>query len=641
MLRRKWLITTALGLLICLFWSFLSSLGTGGTLGLVESVLQDKIMQKADADRAPNVNIKLIKIDQASLDNLGQFPWDRGLYAQLISMLADAGAKAIALDVVLAEPGNDPESDKLMAETMKKYPNVILPVVFNFKARQDEAGELETESISYPAETIGAGPEQLGHINVLQDKDGTVRKLTIGLKDDKGQVMPAFSVKLANYLLDQEHQIVWSEEKKGWYRGEQWIPADSRNQIATEFYTEPREEMSLATGYDSQSFFDVLSGNIPADYYQGDVVLIGPFAPGLQDEYLTPLSTTLKMYGVEIHANMIQSLVAGKFSTKASPVVNYALIILLTFLSTILFERFTGNKAFAVYGVLAAVFILVWIELYQLKSLFITFTYPFLALTTVFIWSVVSHYLAERRERSRVTNIFGRFVPRTVVDEMLASGEEVTVGGQRRDISVIFVDIRGFTPMSEKLEPEQVIQVLNEYLDICTKAVFNWNGTLDKFIGDGVMAIFGAPITQPNHPELAVRAALEMKRQSAELEERCLREIGVPVRFGVGVNSGPAVVGNIGSQMLRLDYTAIGDTVNLAARLESNAKPGQILISEETLARVKGKFITQSIGEVKVKGKERPVLVTEVLGEAEEHTQTETTNKEAIMNDQLRGRVGT
>ncbi|WP_308634667.1 CHASE2 domain-containing protein [Paenibacillus silvisoli] len=639
MRRRKWLVTTAAGLLICLFWSFLSSLGSGGTLTWMESKLQDQIMQKSDADRAPNVNIKLIKIDQASLDNLGQFPWDRGLYAQLISMLADAGAKAIALDVVLAEPGSDPESDKLMAETMKKYPNVILPVVFNFKARQDEAGELETESISYPAETIEASEDQQGHINVLQDTDGTVRKLTVGLKNDEGRMIPAFSVKLANYLLDQDQQIAWNEEKSGWFRGDERIPADDRNQIATEFYTQPREEMSLETGYDAQSFFDVLSGNVPADYYNGDVVLIGPYAPGLQDEYLTPLSTTLKMYGVEIHANMIQSLVAGKFSSKAGQAVNYGLIALLTLIALLLFERFTGRKAFAIYGGLAAAFILTWIELYQLKSLFVSFTYPFLAMTSVFIYCVVSHYVTERQERSRVTNIFGRFVPRTVVDELLASGEEVTVGGQRRDISVIFVDIRGFTPMSEKLQPEQVIQVLNEYLDICTKAVFNWNGTLDKFIGDGVMAIFGAPISQPNHPELAVRAALEMKRQSAELEERCLREIGVPVRFGVGVNSGPAVVGNIGSQMLRLDYTAIGDTVNLAARLESNAKPGQILISEETLARVQGKFVTQTIGEVKVKGKEKPVLVTEVLGEADAD-ESGTINESVNINDRLKGREG-
>ncbi|CAH1204495.1 hypothetical protein PAECIP111893_02265 [Paenibacillus plantiphilus] len=614
MLKRKWLISTAACVLICLFWSFLYSLGTGGSLNMLESALQDRVMVQSDAERAPHTDINIIKIDQKSLEALGQFPWDRGMYAELITMLAEAGAKAIALDVVLAEPGNNPDSDAMMAEVMRKYPNVILPVVFNFKARQNAPGEMETESILYPADTIGAGRNQVGHINVMQDNDGTVRMLTVGLEATDGEVVPAFSVKLANYLLDAGNQVQWKEKESAWYRGTERIPLNNRSQIATEFYTKPREEITLQTGYDSQSFVDVYTGEIDAAYYENKVVLIGPYAPGLQDEYLTPLSTTLKMYGVEIHANMVQSLVAGKFLTKASAPVNYSIIIAMTLLSLLLFERFTGIKAFAVYGAVALLFLSGWVLSYFMKNYFIAVTYPFLSLSSMFIFTVVMHYVTERKERSRVTNIFGRFVPRTVVDEMLASGEEVKVGGQRRDISVVFVDIRGFTPMSEKLQPEQVIQVLNEYLDICTKAVFKYNGTLDKFIGDGVMAIFGAPISQPNHPEMAVRAALEMKRQSAELEERCLREIGVPVRFGVGVNSGPAVVGNIGSEMLRLDYTAIGDTVNLSARLEANAKPGQILISEETLARVQGIFKTESIGEIKVKGKEKPVLVTEVVG---------------------------
>ncbi|MBW7477716.1 adenylate/guanylate cyclase domain-containing protein [Paenibacillus oenotherae] len=617
MLKRKWLIASTACLFICFFWSFLYSLGSGGSLNQLESAFQDRVMVQSDAERAPDTDIKIIKIDQQSIEALGQFPWDRGLYAELITKLAEAGAKAIALDVVLAEPGNDPVSDGMMAEVMKKYSNVILPVVFNFKARQDGVGEMETESILYPADTIGAGPDQVGHINVMQDRDGTVRMLTVGLEAEDGKAIPAFSVKLANYLLDAQHQVYWNEQEDAWYRGMERIPVNSRNQIATEFYTKPREEISLETGYDSQSFVDVLTGEIDAGFYENNVVLIGPYASGLQDEYITPLSSTLKMFGVEIHANMVQSLVAGKFFTKAQAPVNYAVIIGLTLLSFLLFERFMGTRAFIVYGLLAVLFLGGWVMSSYFLNYFITVTYPFLAMTSMFIFTVVMHYVSERRERSRVTNIFGRFVPRTVVDEMLSSGEEVKVGGQRRDISVVFVDIRGFTPMSEKLEPEQVIQVLNEYLDICTKAVFKCSGTLDKFIGDGVMAIFGAPISQPNHPEMAVRAALEMKRQSAELEERCLREIGVPVRFGVGINSGPAVVGNIGSEMLRLDYTAIGDTVNLAARLEANAKPGQILISEETLARVQGLFKTESIGEIKVKGKEKPVLVTEVLGDAE------------------------
>ncbi|MBB3109973.1 adenylate cyclase [Paenibacillus phyllosphaerae] len=612
MLRKSWIRLLIAGVLISLFWSFLYSLGSGGMLGFVETPLRDAIRKQSDKEREPYPQIKLIKIDTASLEQLGQFPWDRALYAQLIDMLGSAGAKAIFLDIVLAEPGADPASDAELARVLQKYPNIVLPVVFNFKAEQEAAGRMETESIDYPSATIGASQNQFGHINVMQDSDSVVRMVTLGAKDEQGNMIPAVSVKLANYLLKEEDQIRWDEAKQAWYHGDDRIPTNERQQVTTEYYTKPREETSADTGYDAQSFFDVLAGNIPADYYQDDVILIGPYAPGMQDEYATPLSETLKMYGVEIHANMVQSLAAGKFYFDTGKPVNYTTLFVLTLLAMFLFERFKGTRTFIVYGILVILFVALWMNIYFFYHHFIVFIYPFLALTTAFLWSVVLHFVLERRERSRVTNIFGRFVPRTVVDEMLASGEEIKVGGQRRDISVVFVDIRGFTPMSEKLEPEQVIQVLNEYLDICTKAVFKWNGTLDKFIGDGVMAIFGAPVDLPNHPELAVQAALEMKRQSADLEERCLREIGLPVRFGIGINSGPAVVGNIGSEMLRLDYTAIGDTVNLAARLEANAKPGQILISEETLARVEGLFETETIGEIKVKGKEMPVLVTQV-----------------------------
>jgi len=616
MLWKKWLRIAATGILICLFWTMLYSMGTGGTLNFIEKPLQDLLRIQSDEERQPNDTIKIITIDNDSLAALGQFPWDRALYAQLMEQLVQAGAKAVFLDIVLAEPGQDEASDASMAELMGNYPNLVLPIVFNLKARQNQADEMELESISYPAPTIGASRQQLGHINVMQDKDKIVRMLTLGIKDKEGTMIPAASVKLANYMLGPENQIRYDEASGQWLRGQTSIPANGRNQVATEFYTKPRETMSVTAGYDMQSFLDVLTGEVPAEYYSDSVVLIGPYAPGLQDEYLTPLNTTLTMYGVEIHANMVQSLVAGKFYQEAGSAINIALIVLLTLISLLLFERFRGGRAFLIYGCLVIVYLLMWFQLYQLFSYKIAVTYGFLAMTTVLIFSVVWHYTVEKRERTRVTSIFGRFVPQTVVDEMLASGEEVKVGGQRRDISVVFVDIRGFTPMSEKLEPEQVIQVLNEYLDICTKAVFKWNGTLDKFIGDGVMALFGAPIQQPNHPELAVRAALEMKQQSAILEERCLREFGIAVRFGIGINSGPAVVGNIGSNGLRLDYTAIGDTVNLAARLESNAKPGQLLISEATLQRVDGLFEVQSIGEIAVKGKEHPVAVTEVTGEA-------------------------
>lgn len=613
----KWLKLGAATILISMFWIYLASLGSGGTLNFVETPLRDLMRQKSDVERAPDNRIKIIKIDDESLEQLGQFPWDRSLYAELITMLAEAGAKAIFLDVVLAEPGQNPEADAYMAEVMGRYSNVILPAVFNMKVRQAEAGELEADSVIYPAETIQAPRDQVGHINVMQDKDGTVRMLTIGLPDPQGEMVPAVSVKLANYILDAHQHIQYDPSQNQWLRGSELIPLNSKNQVTTDFYSEPREQMTALTGYDTQSFFDVLSQEVPADYYSGDIVLIGPWAPGLQDEYLTPLSKTLRMYGVEIHANMVQSLAMGAFYIEAPAAVNQVMIVLLSLAALVLFERFRGRLSFAVFAALAAAYVISWLSLYYFSSLFISLTYPFMALTSAFVWSIITHYTAERRERGRVTNIFGRFVPRSVVDEMLASGEEIKVGGQRRDISVIFVDIRGFTPMSERLQPEEVIQVLNEYLDICTKAVFHWQGTLDKFIGDGVMAFFGAPVQLDNHPELAVRAALEMKRQSNILEQKCIAQFGIGVKFGVGIHCGPAVVGNIGSEMLRLDYTAIGDTVNLAARLESNAQPGQILISEELHRRAGHLFATEDMGEIKVKGKEKPVRVYAVLAEAQ------------------------
>lgn len=445
MFIRKWPKIAAAGVIISLFWSLFASLGTGGMLNFIEAPLRDLMREMSDQERAPYDQIKIIKIDDASLEQLGQFPWDRSLYAQLISMLEEAKVKAVFLDIVLAEPGQNPEADEAMAEVMSSYDNIILPVVFDMKVRQEEKGRLETESVIYPASTIGAPPEQTGHINVMPDKDGTVRMLTIGLPDLEGKEVPAASVKLANYILDEDKQIRYDPSQAKWFRGDRPIPLNSKNQVTTDFFSKPREAISTDTGYDTQSFFNVLSGEVPAEYFENSIVLIGPWASGLQDEYLTPLSKNLRMYGVEIHANMIQSLAMGAFYFEAPEAVNYAIIIALTLLSLLLFERYRGRISFMIYIALALLYVMCWLSIYFFFSLFISFTYPFLAMTSALVWAIVSHYTAERRERGRVTNIFGRFVSRSVVDELLASGEEIKVGGQRRDISVIFVDIRGFT----------------------------------------------------------------------------------------------------------------------------------------------------------------------------------------------------
>ncbi|RKN85041.1 CHASE2 domain-containing protein [Paenibacillus ginsengarvi] len=615
MSRKNWKTMVVAMTAIFLFAALTYTTGTGGSFHYIENPLRDALSSKVVMQREPDTRIKIIKIDSKSLDTIGQFPWDRSVYARLIEKLEQGKAKAIGLDVMIPEPSKDPKQDEALAAVMAKYNNVVLPVNFNFPAKQKADHLLEYDRIEVPTAAIRAPRSQLAHVNVFPDNDDKVRRLIIGLPEKSGELVEAFSVKLANFALDEKERVRWDSGEGKWYRGSQVIPANARNQIITQYYTSPRQEKDLRTGYDSFSFSDVLNDKVDARSFENDIVLIGPYTTGMQDEFMTPMSSSIKMFGVEIHANMVQSILENKFWHEASKPVGIGVIALIVLLGTFLFHRFRGKAAFFLFLGLFIGYMFVFVIVNEVMHLYIPIFYPLFAIMLLYVWSIVSHYLEERRERNRVTGIFGRFVPKAVVDQMLTSGREVKLGGERMDISLIFVDIRGFTTLSEKLEPEQVIQFLNEYLDVCTKAVFKYNGTLDKFIGDGVMAMFGAPVRYDNHAEMAVRAALEMKKQTAMLEERLMAKLGFTVRFGIGINCGPAIVGNIGSEDLRLDYTAIGDTVNLAARLESNAKPGQILISDHVYERVKHLFDIESMGEIKVKGKELPITIYQVLAD--------------------------
>lgn len=613
--KRNWKTSVIAALAIFLLAVLTYTTGTGGTFHYIENPLRDALGSKSVMQREPDTKIKIIKIDSKSLEAIGQFPWDRSVYAKLIEKLEQGKAKAIGLDVMIPEPSKDPKQDQALAEVMAKYNNIVLPVNFNFPAKQKANDMLEYDRIEVPTAAINAPQSQLAHVNVFPDNDDKVRRLIVGLPEKDGKVVEAFSVKLANFALDDPQKVRWDETERKWYRGSEVIPVNARNQVITQYYTSPRQEKDLKTGYDSFSFSDVLNDKVDARLFENDIVLIGPFTTGLQDEYMTPMSRAIKMFGVEIHANMVQSILENKFWSELSKPYGIVILALVVLLGAYLFERFKGKTSLFMFLGLMVLYMIVFIVANEALHTYIPIFYPLLAIILMYVWSIVSHYMAERRERSRVTGIFGRFVPKAVVDQMLATGEEVKLGGERMDISLVFVDIRGFTTLSEKLEPEQVIQFLNEYLDVCTKAIFKFNGTLDKFIGDGVMAIFGAPVRYDNHAEMAVRAALEMKKQTAMLEARLMEKLGFTVRFGVGINCGPAIVGNIGSEELRLDYTAIGDTVNLTARLESNAKPGEILISDNIYVRVSHLFEIESMGEIKVKGKELPVTIYQVHAE--------------------------
>lgn len=234
---------------------------------------------------------------------------------------------------------------------------------------------------------------------------------------------------------------------------------------------------------------------------------------------------------------------------------------------------------------------------------------PLLALGSSYLVSLVYNFAVEKKEKQRVTRIFSRYVAPQVVAEILQVGEgELKLGGTRRRITLLFIDIRSFTTLSEKLSPEEMVEVLNQYFEIVTRCIFKNKGTIDKFMGDAAMALFNAPMLLDDHALWAVKAAKAITDEGASLQRKLQEILGVTLTFGIGINTGEVVLGNIGSKN-RMDYTAIGDAVNLAARLESSAKPGQVLVSESVYQEVAGRIPLEPVGEISVKGKCQSVMV--------------------------------
>ena len=594
--------------------AYLYSYGNGGVFQMVEHAFRDALRTKSVEEQIPDDRIKIIAIDEASLEQLGPFPWPRAVYADLVGDLMQAGARAVALDLLLIDPSEEVEDDRALSEQLSKYAHIYLPVQVTLRSLQPDGQSLVVERVDRPAPSIQIDPGQLGHVNVLPDSDGVIRNMSLGLPDEQGMMLPSLDILMANRLLPKDQQIRWDPNDNGWYQGRERIPTDDRHQVAIDFFSSPygygEEAMN---GYDRQSFCDVLSGIVDPAYYKDTIVLIGPYATSLSDRHMTPLSRSMTLYGVEIHANMIQSLMEGRFYKEAP--FGWSVFALITGISAAAWcaYRIRGVRG-ALCGLSMVVgYTLIWVGIYSIGAVFIPYLTEVIGMSAAYILVIAYRSREDRRARQQVEELFGRYVSPSVVTELLQSNVPIRAGGTKCDITVMFIDIRGFTPLSERLEPERTIQVLNQYLHLCAETIFQHHGTLDKFIGDGVMAIFGAPHILDRHAEHAARAAMELQHRSEDLYRKLSAELDVSVRFGIGIQSGEAVVGNVGSETLRLDYTAIGDTVNVAARLESQAKPGQVLVGEEANRRIQDAFETHSIGPLRLKGKAEAVMVYELI----------------------------
>ena len=382
------------------------------------------------------------------------------------------------------------------------------------------------------------------------------------------------------------------------------IPTDKYGKTMINYSGKPGD-------YEHISFVDVLNGKIDTRAFKNSIVLVGAYATGMQDNFNVPNGYSTQMYGVEIHANILQSLMDGRFSVNANPVVVGLIAGLLAGLIHFIFKRSKLWIATILLLLSIGIQIFTGVVLNN-NGMAISLVYSIFVLILSYMYCLGVKYVLERIKRKKVVNAFKKYVAPEVVEEISKKGDfTIKLGGENRDIAVLFVDIRGFTTMSEVLEPEQVVAILNNYLNLTTNAIFKNKGTLDKFVGDATMAVFNSPFDLEDYTFKAVCAAKDIVDGAAELEEKLMKEFGRSVGFGVGVNCGPAVVGNIGCEF-RMDFTAIGDTVNTAARLEANAKRGQVLISDAVYERVKDRIEVEEVGEIPLKGKSKGVFVYSV-----------------------------
>jgi len=349
----------------------------------------------------------------------------------------------------------------------------------------------------------------------------------------------------------------------------------------------------------------------PREYFADSIILVGAYARGMLDTYAPANGHGKQMNGVEIHANIINALLNQTTQTNAGRLKVGLIAGLVAFLAVLIYKKLKVVPAGIVGAVLIGAYIFTVKYMYAQGYIMSLIVLP-LTLFIFYIEAVVEGYIEEIKRRRKIVGVFKQYMAPQIVDEISKQKDfSISLGGRKRHIAALFVDIRGFTTMSEVLDPEQVVEILNEYLALTTQSIFDNNGTLDKFVGDCTMAVFNSPIDLDDYVFRAVNAAWAMKVGSEPLSKKLEERFGRTVHFGIGVNCGDAVVGNIGCDF-RMDYTAIGDTVNTAARLEANAKASQILISQQVLDVVKDRVKVTPIGEIPLKGKSVGIMVYQV-----------------------------
>jgi len=604
-----------------------TALYPGGPLHALESAAQDAVLRGRNADRYgtsvgrdPRQLMTIVAIDERSLAELGLFrSWPRAYYAAVIDQLMTAAPRVIVLDIGFFEPA--PDDDQLAAaieraRAQRPATAVALAAVGGGDATRGPDGAVDFTNGLAPLPSLAAA--DIGTTNVLPDDRGVVRTMPL-IADVGGVQRPTLGLLAAARYLRRPGYIDGRPDPETFVLAGRQIPVDVSSTVRINYFGPPSDPGAQATTFRVVSFVDVLRGRADPALWRDGVAFIGLLgATGFADDYWTPVSDQgHKMSGVEIHANVAATILSTQFLRQAPVPVQLGLIGgLALVLGALAANLGVLSACLASLGVLG-VYVLANLVALDLAGLQLALAIPVFAGALTFVGSTAYRVTIEQRQARALQSALASVIPPGVAQEIARDPDRVRIGGERRVLSILFSDLKDFTSFSETVEPEVLSRLITEYLDAMTSVVFDLGGTLDKFVGDAVMAFWNAPLDDPDHAWHACQAALAMQAALSRLSDGW-EAAGLPRQaMRIGINTGPASVGNMGSSR-RFAYTALGDAVNLAARLEplNNEYGTSICVAQATLDAVaaRDKLLVRHLDLVAVKGKRQAVPVFELLG---------------------------
>ncbi len=613
--QRRLAISSAIVLAVA---ALLSSLFSAGALSELQRRTTDTVFflpRRAAPD--PARFVVLVALDDKSVVELRRygrlFNWPRSLHAEVIRRLIDVRVRTIMFDLLFdADAEGDDELVGALLEARERAVNVIMPTAGDFLSKRPGSTGWETYGeVFEPLPALKDASAGLGMANQLPDPDGTLRRMPL-IFDVGGQPYPSVVLTTASKFLRRPDPWDGPIEDGLIPLAGRSIPVDRTGSLIVNYLGGPHE--SAPPALPVVSFVDVLNGRVPPETFEHKIALIGVTATAFADDYWTPPSLDGKMDGVETHAHAIETILRGDFLWDAPRWLTVTLIFAFALVVGTTLATLPPLISAVISSVTLGAFVVGASFYFDSGGVMMNLIFPPLSLFLTFGAIMLYRVIFEQGETRALRGVLGQYLSPSVVAEVTRDPESLKLGGDQREMTVLFSDLRGFTTYAESVDPETVVSALTEYLTAMSNVIFKYNGTIDKYMGDAIMAFWNAPQSQPDHAALTCRAACGMIEELERLNESWSKAGRMPLRMGMGINTGVMKVGNMGSAS-RFDYTVMGDSVNLGSRLEGlNKEYGTTLIVSAATLRAAGDgFHSRFLDLVAVKGKREPTAIHEVM----------------------------